>query len=85
MKFMNRQKFLATLNQWVRDGSEIVEIVTDYLGEEVTLRGKDGATEYLTLYYLAEDYRKNTTEVEGDDNQAAEYAVIDRYIDGGSL
>lgn len=61
MKFLNHDVFIETINQWVRDGSNIQEMVTVPFGEFVTLKGRDGLTERLSYYseesegYLSDD------------------------------
>lgn len=56
MKFSTLAAFLKTLNQWVNDGSKIVDISTSPVGESVILLGKDGAREYLVFFYSDDDF-----------------------------
>jgi hypothetical protein len=65
MKFKDREKFLSTVAQWIRDGSEIVSFSSDMDAESVVLRGTDGAMEYLTHWISDEDYDHDDA-LEGD-------------------
>jgi hypothetical protein len=56
MKFATLAAFLKTLNQWVNDGSKIIDISTSPVGESAILLGKDGAKEYLVFFYSDEDF-----------------------------
>lgn len=53
MEFSNEEEFYATLNQWVRDGSNITgfysSMTSDGVVYVVRLTGPDGAKEELTL------------------------------------
>lgn len=53
MEFSNEKVFYATLNQWVRDGSNITGFYSfsssDGVAYVVSLIGPDGAKEELTL------------------------------------
>lgn len=53
MEFSNEEEFYATLNQWVRDGSNITgfysSLTSDGVVYVVTLIGPDGAKEELNL------------------------------------
>lgn len=53
MKFSNEKVFYATLNQWVRDGSNITEFYSSLTSEGVVyvvhLIGPDGVKEELVL------------------------------------
>ena len=63
MKFDDEMEFLKTLNQWVRDGSDILEIVGSSYGTIVTLMGKDGCRECLALFHSKEDFNRSMMEV----------------------
>lgn len=67
MKFATLASFLKVLNQWVNDGSKIVDFSTNPVGQEVILLGKDGAKEFLVFYYSDEDYEASDLEP-GDEN-----------------
>lgn len=53
MEFFNEEEFYATLNQWVRDGSNITgfysSLTSDGVVYVVHLIGPDGAKEELNL------------------------------------
>jgi hypothetical protein len=51
MKYLNRDRFYAEVNQWVRDGSNITGVISAPWGDRVELVGKDGAKEGLSYYF----------------------------------
>lgn len=59
MKFDDEEEFLKTLNQWVRDGSDILEVTASSMGTVVTLMGKDGCRECLALFHSKEDFNRS--------------------------
>ena len=70
-KFLNRQKFLNTVNQWVRDGSRIITFDTSPLGDFVMLKGRDGVGEVLAFFYEEDDYDQSELySAEEDDAEA---------------
>ena len=56
MKFMDEEAFWKTVNQWVRDGSNIYGVSDTMDGISVDLKGTDGVNEELVLFYNQADY-----------------------------
>lgn len=79
MKFATLASFLKVLNQWVNDGSKIVDFSTNPVGQEVILLGKDGAKEFLVFFYSDEDYEASDLEP-GDDNPEGVIPVMPASI-----
>ena len=67
MKFLNREKFLETVNQWVRDGSNIESVWSNIFGEGVNLIGKDGCKENLVFYADKIDFDNDLENFTGDE------------------
>ena len=65
VKFLNESDFWETVNQWVRDGSNIYQAVDTMDGTTVALKGKDGCTEELILFHDKNDYDRCDM-IEGD-------------------
>lgn len=55
MEFTDYDEYLKTVNQWVRDGSNIISFAQSSWGEVCELRGKNDDLEILTYYHNAED------------------------------
>lgn len=65
MKFLKEDRFWATVNQWIRDGSNLYSVVDTSDGITAALKGKDGCTEELILFYEMYDYYQSDL-IEGD-------------------
>lgn len=53
--FTDRAAFLAQINSWIRDGSNLEMFSASVDSESVTLRGQDGCIEEFFLFYKDED------------------------------
>ena len=80
MKFLNHEAFLATVTQWVRDGSSYEAAVSANWGEQIILRGKDGATEVLTCYFEQEDF-DNDDSISGDPKPEPEKSPYEQALE----
>lgn len=47
----NQDAFYKNINNWIRDGSNLITVVTTEHGEFFQFRGKDGCIEHLVMYY----------------------------------
>jgi hypothetical protein len=79
MKFRNRKKFFDTVNRWVRDGSNIVEVISAPWGDEINLIGKDGVKETLTFYFTTDDFRRDPKE-RGDEPKPGDQVIIENTL-----
>jgi len=50
-KYVDEKLFYDTLNQWVRDGSNITNVTTNFLGVYIELLGADGCKEEMFLSF----------------------------------
>lgn len=56
LKFLDRDKALSTINQWILDGSRLESWGNNEDSEWVVLRGRDGAREEIYIAYTQESY-----------------------------
>lgn len=63
MKFDSEEEFLKTLNEWVRQGRDILEILSSTHGTVVTLMDTDGSRNCLALFRSKEDFNRSMMEV----------------------
>lgn len=66
MKFMDGAKFWATVNKWVRDGSNITAVTDSPYGTFIQLQGKDGGREVLARFFEQEDFDRAEHMQSGD-------------------
>lgn len=63
MKFDDELEFLKVLNEKVRDGFDILEILSSTHGTVVTLMDTDGSRNCLALFRSKEDFNRSMMEV----------------------
>lgn len=63
MKFDDELEFLKVLNKKVRDGFDILEILSSSHGTVVTIMGTDGCRDCLALFRSKEDFNRSMMEV----------------------
>lgn len=59
-KFLNRERFLATINNWILDGSKLESFGSYQDGEWVVLRGVGNVREEFYLFHTEEAYTQAT-------------------------
>lgn len=57
LNYLDRQKALDVINQWILDGSRVESWGTNYDCEFINLRGKDGVLEDFVIWFDEEGYR----------------------------
>ena len=80
MKFFDRELFLKTITDWIRDGSDILFFHTHQTHEEITLIGKDGAKEHFVIFHDLEDFNESD-DVSGEPEEGIRDAWL-RYANG---
>lgn len=63
MKFDDEEEFLKSLNQKVREGCDILEILSSSHGTVVTIMSTDGSRDCLALFRSKEDFNRSMMEV----------------------
>lgn len=76
MKFLDREKFLATVTQWIQDGSKLESFWGNVFGEGVNLIGKDGCKENLVYYIDKFDYDNDLMNFPGDEPISTELSLF---------
>lgn len=55
-KFKKEEKFYEVINQWIRDGSNLVEVSRGIESTWIKLMGKDGCSEEFWLFHDDDAY-----------------------------